>query len=145
MLIFRCALFASAMLFVGACSDDDEGAGGGPSSTELKELSPAELETECRAVQADFDAVARGACVLDARDSEDCQTAAAGCTESSGIDCDNIDTSDVSDCTVTVGELKSCLAQLAAFFAPISCSAGPTSMPPNCMQSVQTKCSIFGG
>ena len=142
---FRCALLAAGLLFAAACSDDDNGTGGGASSTQLKDLSPAELETECRAVQGDFDAVARGACMLDARDSENCQTAAAGCTERSGIDCDNIDASDVSDCTVTVGELESCLDQLAAFFAPISCSVGPSSMPPNCMQSVQAKCSIFGG
>jgi len=143
MTILRRTLLLTAVLLMGGsgCSDDDGGSSS--SSTQLRDLSLEELKTQCGALAADFDALERGGCMLSARDETDCDAAAAACPEGSSIDCSAIVASDVADCTVTVGELKSCLSSLAGYFSGITCAEGPTGAPPTCMQSVGEKCPIF--
>lgn len=158
-LLEKLRLLGGATVALWGCGGDSESSGvdtGLAESTVLRDITSAESITACQnirgAIQEEFgvDETLRKACELMGAaltDSTDaCQTQATSCVTqtndgtnaffsredldfAAALECDG-DTSDFTDCDLTVGELESCmdarLTQVEELFAQFTCDAAAT-------------------
>ena len=132
----------------GALGDAAVGGGSGISPTKkMSELTTAEATAFCKAHQSDFDAIAKGGCVLATSllvGVTGCQQQCAGVTSS--IDCNATDVSNLAGCSVTVGNVASCLDQMGTYYDALQCGSLAFGGAPSCTKDLQSQCAgLFGG
>ena len=128
-------------------SDSTSNTGGVPRGTALKDLTRNDLVSLCKANEAKLESL--GSCStagLEENTQAECQAVVSECEKSttasySDADCDGASTSDIANCTVSVGEFADCLDELQSYLGSLSCKdAGKPLVPPSCFSSVSTKC-----
>ncbi len=127
---------------------------GVPSNKKLSQLSDSDVVALCNAHIEDFAQLSDAGCALrslvgtDPTECEAIRSECAGDTTGNAIQCSYADASARADCTLSVGEIESCLNQLFAFFDALSCAHAGSSppMPPECVADVKLGCpTLFNG
>jgi len=134
-------------LGIAGCGSDSSSGSGISSSKKMNELTNAEATTLCKAHQGDFDAIAKGGCVLATAALGGASVCEQQCTSvKGGIDCSATNVSDIAGCTATVGEVENCLDQMGSYYGGLKCGAQPSSNVPSCTASLRGTCgALFGG
>jgi hypothetical protein len=139
---------ACIMVLVGCGGDSN-------SSKKISELTDEEAGNWCKSHIADFEQVAKSSCIfegLDMDNEQKCETARSACqaeanSDTSSVECESADVSDLGNCEATVGEFENCLHQLVKYMDNITCAmiSGPISATPTCYTTLSSKCpSMFG-